>query len=104
MLANLQPFIDGWIAWDDTKRDTLWYHEGKARQTLINAARQHKADWVLWVAPDERYEVGTKDKIADLVKRERHIIWGFKLREMYTVCQYRTDGLWGQKSLGAYSR
>lgn len=97
MLANIQPFIDGWIAWNDTKRDTLWYHEGEIRQTLINAAREYDADWVLCVDPDERFEVGTKEKIRELVTADRKIIWGFKLREMYTVNQYRTDGLWGHK-------
>lgn len=97
LLENVAPFTDGWIAWDDTKRTELWYHEGEVRRALVGAARENGADWVLCMDPDERLEAGAKEKIRNLVLGDRDIIWGVHVREMYSVDQYRVDGIWGQK-------
>lgn len=97
LLENVAPFTDGWIAWDDTKRTELWYHEGQVRRALVDTARDNGADWVLCMDPDERLEIGAKEKIRDLSSGDRQIIWGMHVREMFAVDRYRTDGVWGQK-------
>lgn len=97
LLENISPFIDGWIAWDDTQRSDLWYHEGNVRRKLIEAARSNGADWVLCVDPDERYESRLKQRISQMISGDRYIVWGFPFRELYQVDGYRTDGIWGQK-------
>lgn len=97
LLENVSPFIDGWISWDDRERTTLWYHEGEIRQTLINAAREQGADWVLCIDPDERFERSASEIIPALTMGDRHIIWGFPLRELFAVNKYRVDGIWGEK-------
>lgn len=97
LLENVAPFTHGWISWDDTKRTELWYHEGEVRRSLIEAARQNGADWVLCMDPDERLEVGAVEKVRDMASGDRKIIWGMHVREMFAVDQYRTDGIWGKK-------
>nr|WP_312970782.1 hypothetical protein [Brucella intermedia] len=97
LLENVAPFTDGWIAWDDTKRTELWYHEGQVRRALVDAARDNGADWVLCMDPDERLEVGAKEKIRALTSGDPFTIWGFHFRELYSTDSYRVDGLWGQK-------
>ncbi|PJR87879.1 hypothetical protein CN878_19515 [Ochrobactrum sp. 695/2009] len=97
LLENVAPFTDGWIAWDDTKRTELWYHEGQVRRALVDAARDNGADWVLCMDPDERLEIGAKEKIRSLISGDPFIIWGVHFRELYSADSYRVDGLWGQK-------
>jgi hypothetical protein len=98
MIQNLN-FVDGFILHDDRNNSDVWYHEGKQRNELINAARRAEADWVLCIDPDERFEQSAGDKIRKLIANtlDPKTIYGFKFRELFHPTRYRSDGVWGEK-------
>ncbi|QKC82012.1 hypothetical protein [Mesorhizobium sp. NZP2077] len=97
LLANLDPIVDGWIAFDDRKAQGIFSSETQRRRLLLESARDAGADWILAMDPDERLERATADRIGQLTSRRRRIAWGFRLREMYSPTDYRIDGRWGEK-------
>ncbi|SFO10883.1 hypothetical protein SAMN03159463_01132 [Mesorhizobium sp. NFR06] len=97
LIANLDPVVDGWIAYDDRASDEVFSSEPRRRRALIAAAHEAGADWVLAMDPDERMENALASRIGRLTSGSRHVAWGFRCREMYTPASYRTDGAWGQK-------
>jgi len=97
LLANLEPIVDGWIAWDDRAATEAYSSEPARRRWLLEAAHQAGAHWILAVDPDERFERGTSHRIRWLVRAPGRVCWTFDLREMYTPSAYRTDGIWGRK-------
>jgi hypothetical protein len=106
LIANLNPIVDGWIAYDDRASDGIFSNEPRRRRALVAAAYEAGADWVLAMDPDERLENAVADRIGQLTGRSRRIAWGFRCREMYTPASYRVDGPWGRKMqhrlFGAY--
>jgi len=97
LLSNLQPIVDGWIAYDDRAGTGLFTDEAARRRALIGAARAAGADWILAVDPDERFETGTAAAIGRLMRKRGRVAWGFRFRELYAADRYRVDGLWGEK-------
>jgi len=97
LIANLDPIVDGWIAYDDRKATGAFSSEPLRRHALLAAARDAGADWILAIDPDERLERSAAERIAKLTSVYRRIAWGFRLREMYSPTDYRVDGLWGEK-------
>jgi hypothetical protein len=97
LLANIEPIVDGWVAYDDRGASGIFSSEMARRRALLAEARRMGAEWILAVDPDERFEVGLKDKITALVRKRRRVAWGVRLREMYSPTEYRIDGIWGRK-------
>lgn len=97
LIANLDPIVDGWIAFDDRQAQGIFSSETHRRQLLLESARDAGADWILAVDPDERLERAAADRIGQLTSRHQRIAWGFSLREMYSPTDYRIDGRWGGK-------
>lgn len=97
LLANLQPIVDGWVAFDDRAGTGLFTDQAARRRALIGAAREAGADWILGVDPDERFETGTAAAIGSLMRKRGRVAWGFRFRELYAPDRYRVDGLWGEK-------
>ena len=97
LLANLDPIVDGWIAFDDRAATGVFSGEPQRRHALLTAAYEAGADWILAMDPDERLEIAVADRIGQLISRSRRIAWGFHCREMYTPLSYRVDGTWGEK-------
>jgi hypothetical protein len=98
LLSNISGFIDGHISHDDRNHNELWCHEGKARNNLIEKARDAGANWVICPDPDERFEINAGAQIRKLIMVKEKIIYGFKLREMWTRDSYRIDGIWNTKT------
>ncbi|WP_269929733.1 hypothetical protein [Aminobacter sp. HY435] len=97
LLANIDPIVDGWIAYDDRLSTGVFSNEVERRRALIGAARNAGADWILAVDPDERFEGSVSSQISELTSRKGRIAWGFNFRELYAPDSYRIDGIWGAK-------
>jgi hypothetical protein len=97
LIANIDPIVDGWIAYDDRGATGVFSSEPQRRQILLEAAQNAAADWILAIDPDERLERGAADRIGQLTGDNRRIAWGFRFREMYSPTEYRVDGIWGKK-------
>jgi len=96
MLKNIAPLVDGWISYDDRASTEVFSHEPERRLTLLQAARDTGAQWVLAIDPDERLDWLTRFSMQRLMDGEADAYW-FHLRELYTPRHFRVDGLWGQK-------
>jgi GT2 family glycosyltransferase len=100
LLQNIEPIVDGWVAFDDRDARNLFSDEPVRRRLLIERARELGATWVLAIDPDERIEVGAATRIRSLVQERQRIVWELNLREMFTAKMYRVDGIWGSKMQG----
>jgi glycosyltransferase involved in cell wall biosynthesis len=100
LLANIEPVVDGWVAFDDRRADEPFSSEPQRRRLLIERARELGATWVLAVDPDERVERNCATRIRSLTGERERIVWEFNLREMFTASSYRVDGVWGLKKQG----
>ncbi|MDX8438535.1 hypothetical protein [Mesorhizobium australafricanum] len=98
LVANLDPVVDGWIAYDDRASDGIFSSEPQRRRALIAAAYEVGANWVLAMDPDERLENAVASRIGRLISGSGHVAWGFRCRELYTPASYRIDGAWGRKT------
>ncbi len=99
LIANIEPFVDGWIAYDDRSGTEPFSNEPARRRALVEKALELKAKWILAIDPDERFEHGLADRIHGLIKRPAPTAYTFNLRELYALDRYRIDGVWGQKRL-----
>ncbi len=97
LISNIDPFVDGWIAYDDRDATDLFSNEVQRRTVLLNAARQSGAEWALAVDPDERFEAALADKMPALLDHPHARVHTFPVREMYAPDRYRVDGVWGVK-------
>lgn len=97
LLTNIEPIVDGWVAYDDRAATGVFSSEAGRRRALLQEARQAGADWILAVDPDERFEAGVQSEIRKLTAVSGRVAWGFRFREMYTPTTYRIDGIWGKK-------
>ena len=100
LLANVEPMVDGWVAFDDRNADELFSSEPRRRRLLIERARELGAGWVLAMDPDERIERAAATRIRGLTGARERILWEFSLREMFDASSYRVDGIWGSKKQG----
>ena len=100
LLANIEPMVDGWVAFDDRKAGEVFSNEPHRRCLLINRARELGATWVLAIDPDERIELAGATRIRGLTSERQRVVWEFNLREMFTASSYRVDGIWGAKRQG----
>jgi hypothetical protein len=101
LMANLRLWVADVLVLQVPKTGP-WGHEGEQNATKREMLRKAGATWVLFVDPDERIE----DRAAELVPPilhaayqagNRHVVYGFPLREMWTPDAYRVDGNWGEK-------
>jgi hypothetical protein len=97
LIANIDPFVDGWIAYDDRAATGVFSNEVQRRTALLNAARDAGAAWALAVDPDERFESALADRMSALRDHAEARAHTFPVREMYGADHYRVDGVWGQK-------
>ncbi len=97
LLANIEPLVDGWIAYDDRGSAAVFSNEVHRRTALLSAARSVGASWALAVDPDERFESALASELKELTSRQGALAYTFALREMYAPDLYRVDGVWGQK-------
>lgn len=97
MKKNL-PFVDEFIEYDDRSRTTTWYHEGKVRNSLINRAKDAKADWILCMDPDERLEKNAGKIITGIIHGNiKSKYYYARVLEMFSPTEYRVDSIWGRK-------
>jgi hypothetical protein len=98
LLANIEPMVDGWVAYDDRASQDVFSNEGARRSALLHAALQAGAEWALAVDPDERFEASLASALPELCSAAPSArAYTFALREMYSNRHYRIDGVWGQK-------
>lgn len=97
LIANIEPFVDGWISYDDRGATGVFSNEVHRRTTLLNAARETGAAWALAVDPDERFEAALADQMPGLLDHSAARAHTFPVREMYSPDHYRIDGVWGEK-------
>lgn len=94
LIANVSPFVHGWVGWDDTAGGT---GEPARRAALLERARAMGADWILAADPDERFEDRLALRLPQMLARGQSNLWTFTVREMFSPNAYRDDGLWGRK-------
>lgn len=98
LIANISPFVHAFAALDDRDATEAMTPEPPRRAALHAAARAAGADWVFAADPDERYEPALERLMPVLTRpRTRPVLWRFRTREMFTLTDYRTDGVWGGK-------
>jgi hypothetical protein len=97
LVANIDPLVDGWIAYDDRGGSGLFSDEVRRRTALLEAARETGAGWALAVDPDERFESALSRAIGRLTAARDAPAYTFALREMFTPDHFRVDGVWGEK-------
>ena len=100
LIRNIEPIVDGWIAFDDRAAEAPFSSEPARHMALVNRARELGVDWILSIDPDERLETATALRIRALVAHRERIIWTFNLRELFSPTKYRIDGIWGRKRVG----
>lgn len=99
LLENLAQAVHGYVAWNDTGAEAELTPETVRRTLLLDEAKRLGARWILAVDPDERYEDALAARMPDLLARGEGNLWTFSLREMFSPDRYRTDGVWGGKSI-----
>jgi hypothetical protein len=97
LIANIEPMVDGWIAYDDRAGGEPFAGEPGRRKALVEKAMEIGARWILAVDPDERFETRLARRMADLTAPSEPRAYLFNLREMFSPTEYRVDGVWGTK-------
>lgn len=96
-IANIRPFITGYVAWDDRAATTELTSEPERRNRLLAKARKMGARWILAADPDERIEDALARRLPSLLAEGEGNLWVFSTREMFTPDSYRVDGIWREK-------
>lgn len=96
-IANIRPFVHGYVAWDDRAATTELTSEPERRNRLLAEARKMGARWILAADPDERIEDALARRLPSLLAQGEGNLWNFSTREMFTPDSYRVDGLWREK-------
>lgn len=74
------------------------FFEVDNRRTLLAAAHEHQAEWVLCCDADERHEQTFLEQLHDLTGGSREA-FALRVRDLWDGCdQYRVDGFWGHKA------
>jgi len=97
LLDNLGAAVDDYVAYDDRGSRSAWQHEGRRQRLALERARERGAEWVLCLDPDERLEDGGARVIRQAIRTDQPVVYGFRLRELWTPTAYRVDGLWRRK-------
>jgi hypothetical protein len=82
--------------------DGARWSEALNHRRLIELASQQRADWVIGIDPDERFERDFRSRADEWIswaKRRGHRALATRVRELWgSPSTYRSDGHWGQKS------
>lgn len=95
LIENIDPFVDGWIAGEETAGNGRLASPHRVRKALLESAVSAGAQWILAVDPAERFESALADRIRDLTAVEGPVAYAFHLRSMYSSHECRVDGQWG---------
>jgi glycosyltransferase involved in cell wall biosynthesis len=99
LIENIKPVVHGYAAWDDRGDHGYHSNEPERRNALNATAIAMGADWILGIDPDERLERRSAERIAEIARDPKDKVIGtFHLREMFSATQWRSDGIWGQKT------
>ncbi|HSG40339.1 MAG TPA: glycosyltransferase family 2 protein [Thermoanaerobaculia bacterium] len=120
---NVRPLVDGIVALDDgstdgsaefvarqpevlqllrlpPRADHTW-DDALNHRRLVEAAWEHRPDWLLGLDADERLEKGFRDRAEEEIaraRREGHRAWYLHVREIWDdPLFFRADGVWGRK-------
>jgi hypothetical protein len=121
---SVRPLVDGVVALDDgstdgsgdfvaaqpevlrlirlpPSTDHVW-DDALNHRRLVEAAWEHRPDWLLGLDADERLEQGFRARAEQEIERARREgvrAWRVHVREIWDdpLC-YRADGIWGKKS------
>jgi hypothetical protein len=122
--ANVAPQVDGIVAFDDGSTDgsadflagrseilellgnpperPRWDEMGNHRR-LVDVALRQGAEWALCVDADERLEREFRPRAERVIRRGRLLrcsAFRVHLRELWgSADRYRSDGIWGRKSI-----
>lgn len=96
-IANIRPFVHGYVAWDDRAATTELTSEPERRNRLLAEACKIGARWILAADPDERIEDALAERLPHLLAQGEGNLWNFTTREMFTPDSYRIDGPWREK-------
>jgi len=128
-LRNVAPQVDGIIALDDGSSDDsprllagheaviellrnprnrpTWDEVGNHR-ALVKAALRQRAEWIVCVDADERLELDFRMRAERVIARGNllgYSAYAVHLRELWDdPGQYRSDGIWGRKSVARLFR
>lgn len=97
-VANIRPFVSGYVAWDDRGATDELSSEPERRNRLLAKAREMGAQWILAADPDERFEADLAVRLPKMLAQGEANLWAFSYREMFTANSYRIDGIWGRKT------
>lgn len=97
LLQNIEPMVDGWVAFDDRASRETFSNEPARRIELLKRARAEGADWVLAADPDERFERRLAHAMPELTAVEGLVAYSLAVRELFAPDAYRVDGIWGRK-------
>ena len=97
LLANIEPFVGGWISYDDRGAREIFSDEPSRRHALVCAAKEAGADWILPIDPDERFECRLAEAMPELIAVQGPVAYSFPVRELFAPDAYRVDGIWGRK-------
>jgi glycosyltransferase involved in cell wall biosynthesis len=119
--AHLQPYVSEFIVCDDGSTDRSLeiaraqpkthvfarthsephpphYFEVDNRRTLLLAALERKAEWVLCCDADERHERRFLEQLQEIIAHRRDAL-ALKVRDLWdSIDTYRTDGFWADKA------
>ncbi|HZT61411.1 MAG TPA: glycosyltransferase family 2 protein [Pyrinomonadaceae bacterium] len=120
--AHLQPYVSEFVVFDDGSTDRSaevaraqpravvlsrthersyppHYFEVDNRRTLLHAALERAAEWVLCCDADERYELDFLRRLREITAAGRLCAFALKVRDLWdSVDAYRVDGYWGDKA------
>lgn len=126
--ANVRPLVDGVIALDDgstdgsadflarqpevlrlirlpPRADHVW-DDALNHRRLVEAAWEHRPDWLIGLDADERLEQGFRDRAEAEIERARRLgqrALRVHVRELWDdPLQFRADGVWGTKSAARF--
>ncbi len=128
-LANVEPHLDGIVAFDDGSVDgsadllkaspcvietlhadpgrVTWDEVGNYRR-LVRAALKHDPEWLISLDADERLEVCFRARAERVIRRGALLglsAYAVRLRELWgSHDRYRVDGIWGKKAVARLFR
>lgn len=92
-LANLS-WVDDIVVYDNSGKP---YNEREMRLEMKRQAIAKRADWILEIDPDERFEKNASKIFREVTQVKRKVVYRVNFRELYTPDSYRVDGIWGRK-------
>ena len=90
-------WVDGWAVHDDRNHPEVWSPSKQRNTAVRDKADRMGAKWLLFTAPDERWDRNTEYMVRKAVEYNPKARFSFPLHELWTPTEYRVDGLWGMK-------